>query len=344
MKILLFKPGAIGDVIMTTPLVRQLRRAFPKAEIDYLVGHVAAPVLKHNKYLSKVIPFNEAIFYQKKYLDFLKLSAFIWRQKYQIIFILNKHKLYNLAAFIWRIPQRIGFDRLGEGIFLNYRVSYLGQKHHIFYNLDLLPGVKIKPDYQDIKLEVIFTFKEKIFAQKFYQKNNLIKQEVISVCPGGGVNVGGQEKIKRWPGNKYIELIKKLENQGLKVILIGGQQDQDVAKEILKKVDCSSAIGQTTLLQAAALLSLSRAVVCNDGGLMHLASAVNERIVSIFGPTNPLELAPLNKKSQSIFKSSVDCAPCYNLKGHFRHCPDQKCLKSITSQEVFNTLQSLLNN
>ena len=343
MKILLFKPGAIGDVIMTTPFVRQLRRAFPKAEIDYLVGHVAAPVLKHNKHLTRVIPFNENIFYQKKYLEFLKLSAFIWRRKYQIIFVLNKHRLYNLTAFLWRIPQRIGFDRLGEGLFLNYRLPYLGQKHHIFYNLDLLLGVEIEPDYQDRKLEVIFTSKEETFAQEFYQKNNLSKREVISVCPGCGVNVGGEEKIKRWPCNRYIELIKKLKKQGLKVILIGDRQDQDVAEEILKKVSCPSAMSQT-LLEAAALLSLSRAVICNDGGLMHLAAAVNERIVSIFGPTNPLELAPLNKKSQSIFKSSSDCAPCYDLKGHFRHCQDQKCLKLITSQEVFNTLQFLLHN
>jgi len=87
MKILLFKPGAIGDVILTTPLLRQLRRRFPQAKIDYLVGQKPAPVLRNNPYLSQVIPFDEAIIYQKHWLGFLKLIGLIRKNKYQAILI-----------------------------------------------------------------------------------------------------------------------------------------------------------------------------------------------------------------------------------------------------------------
>ena len=342
MKILLFKPGAMGDVLMTTPLVRQLRRLFSKARIDYLVGKKAFEILENNKYIDKAISFEEDIFYQKRLRKFLKLSCFIRKGKYDAIFVLNKHRLYNLAAFFWRIPKRIGFDRCGEGIFLTYKVPFYGGKHEIFYYLDLIYGLGAKPDYQDWKPEVFLSPRERRFADNFWKKNELFDKKVIGICPGGGVNIRGKEEIKRWPPDKYIELIKRMKKKNLEVVLIGDKQDKDAEKEVLRKVKCFSLIGKTSFLEAGAILAKCQGIVCTDSGLMHLASATNERIVSIFGPTNPIEKAPLHQRSRWIWKPKVGCAPCYDLKGRFPLCKNRRCLNLISPKEVFENILSIL--
>lgn len=339
MKILIFKPGAIGDIIMSTPLVRQLRKNFPKSTIDYLVGKKAKPILENNKNINQLISFDENIFYRKQWRDYLNLSLFIRNRKYDVIFVLNKHKLYNLTALIWGIPKRIGFDRSGEGIFLNYKVPFYGARHHIFYNLNLIAGLGVKPNYNDWMPEIFLTPKEKNFAQKFWQENKLTREKVIGICPGGGANIKNKEEIRRWPSIKYIELIEKLERENFKVILIGGASDQDIAKSILEKVNCFSLVGKTSLLEAGAIIAKCHSLICTDSGLMHLASAVNERVISIFGPTNPLEKAPLHKKSQWIWKPEVGCSPCYDLKGRFPKCKDRKCLNLISPDDILSKLE-----
>ncbi len=340
MKILLFKPGAIGDVILTTPLLRQLRRRFPQAKIDYLVGQKPAPVLRNNPYLSQVIPFDEAIIYQKHWLGFLKLIGLIRKNKYQAIFVLGKHKLYNLIAWLWRIPTRIGFDRCGEGIFLTYRVPFYGARHDIFYYLDLVRGLGLSPDYKDWQSEIFLTEPEKEFAENFWQENKLFNKKVIAICPGGGVNIRGREDIRRWPLENYIELIEKLKEENFEVILLGSQEEKDLEEKIFNEVKCFSLIGQTSLLEAGAIFEKCWAVVCTDGGLMHLAASVNRKIISIFGPTNPLEKAPLARESQWIRRPEIGCAPCYDLRANFPECKTKECLNLIKSNEVFKILSA----
>ena len=145
MKILLFKIGAIGDTLMTTPLIRQLRNNFPDAQIDYLIGEHSYGVLDANKYLDNIIKFDEKIFFEKYFIKWMKLIFKIRKESYDVIFVLDKHWIFNLVSFLFRIKKRIGFDRFGEGKFLTYKVPYFGRKHEIFYYLDLFHKFQILP-------------------------------------------------------------------------------------------------------------------------------------------------------------------------------------------------------
>ncbi len=340
MKILLFKIGAIGDTLMTTPLIRQLRKNFKDASIDYLIGEHSYGVLGGNKHLDSIIKFDENIFFEKNFKEWINLIFKIRKRKYDVIFVLDKHRVFNLTAFLFGIKKRVGFDRLGEGNFLTYKVPYFGRKHEIFYYLDLLRGLGLEPNYKDWEMDLHLNKSDLKFAEVFFDKNKLKSKKVVGVCPGGARNMGvGDDDLRRWGTKNYIDLIKKLKERGFEILLIGGNTDKEIEEKILKEVKCVSAIGKTSLKESAALLKKCDVIICNDSGPMHLAAAVNKKIISIFGPTLPSEKAPLHKESKYIWKQ-VGCNPCYDLWGrHPKVCPYKKdCMNSITVEKILNTL------
>nr|MBA4405419.1 lipopolysaccharide heptosyltransferase II [Nanoarchaeum sp.] len=308
MKILFFKIGAIGDVLMTTPLIRQTRKNFPDAQIDYLVGNSASKVLINNNYINNVIKLDEKLFINKNIIKYLILINKIRKNKYDLIFVLDKHKAFNITAKLFGIKERIGFNRENEGKSLTKKVDYTQDKHEIIYYLDLLNTIK-PADYNDIKLDIFTTEEDKKYAKDFFRKNNL--RRPIGICPGGGVNPAQSLSEKIWPVENFIELIKQL-SVGNQIVLIGGPTDQEVNDKIQKEISVLSTIGNTTLQQSAEIMRFCKLIICNDSGPMHLASAVNDNIISLFGPTNPNILAPLNKNSQYIWKETT---PSYNIRG-----------------------------
>jgi len=344
MKALVFLPGGIGDVLMATPFIRQLKKNLQDINLTCLTSVAASKVLDGNVYVNKIISFDYKHFFKR---DFKKIYE-LWRKifrKYDLIFMLNKHKLFNIFSFFLGIKKRIGFDRFGEGTFLTYKIPYYGRKHEIFYYLDLLKALNIEPNYEDHKMDIFLSEDDTYFAKKFFKKYELEKKKVITIAPGGAKNVAADDDIRRWPVENYIMLIKKIKRQNIKVILIGGKEDKSIEQKILKEVDCLSLIGKSNLKQSAAIMNLSDLVICNDSGPMHLAASVNKYIISIFGPTSPIEKAPLHKESISLW-NPVGCNPCFDLWGRYpKNCPyNKKCLKSITPEIVFQAILKLLEN
>ena len=270
----------------------------------------------------------------------MKLIFKIRKESYDVIFVLDKHWIFNLVSFLFRIKKRIGFDRFGEGKFLTYKVPYFGRRHEIFYYLDLLNGLGVEPNYEDWEMKIFLSKNDLEFVERFWDENNLNDKMVVGVCPGGAKNVGvGDDDLRTWDTKKYMELIKKLKEKGFEVLLIGGNTDKEIEEQIFKKIKCISAIGKTTLKESTALLKKCDVVVCNDSGPMHLASSVNKKVISIFGPTHPCEKAPLHKNSRYIWKQ-MGCNPCYDLWGRFpKPCPHRKkCMDSIEVEEVINNV------
>jgi len=311
MKILLFKIGAIGDTLMTTPLVRQLRKAHPKARIDYLIGKSASKALLNNPNINNIIKFDEATFFKKKPLRLINLIAGIREENYDTIFVLDRHWIFNITSRLFNIPTRIGFDRNGkEGIGLTHKIQYGRRRHDIYYYLNQLNALNIEPNYYDTKLDLVLAKEDKTFANKFFRTHKLTKN-TIGICPGGGDNPGQTLNAKIWNIKNYNALVKKIKQP---ILLIGGPTDKDKEETILKSKTLNSVIGTTTIHQSAALMAKCDKIICNDSGPMHMASAVNNNIIALFGPTDPKRLGPLNKGSKIIWKQK---APSYNNRGKY---------------------------
>jgi lipopolysaccharide heptosyltransferase II len=334
-KILFFKLGAIGDVIMTTPLIRQTKKSFPTAKIDYLVGEYSAPVLEGNKYLNKIIRFDEKTFVKMYIFSWLWLIGKIRRRHYDLVFVLDRHWIFNLTAYLAGIRTRVGFDRLGkEGKFLTHKVYYGPPRHDIYCYLDLLKALGGMVNYKDWKEDLFLTIKDRAFALTYWKKHNLRGRKVIAIAPGGAINPAQSLPAKIWPTDRYVELIRRLKKKGYEIVLIGAATDKGFEKQIIQKVNVLSLIGKTNIKQSAAIMQKASLVICNDSGPMHIAETVNKKIISLFGPTDPRKLAPLWKESKYLWKLKK---PTYDVYGKHRGSGNE--INKITVEDVLRCIK-----
>lgn len=336
-RVLLFKIGAIGDVIMTTPLVRALKKSHPDYAIDYLVGMHSQKVLENNPYINEVIGFDEKIFFDKRSFSALGLINRIRKRKYDIVFVLDKSIYTNVFASLLGIPVRIGFDRLGkEGKLLTKKVFYDGSMHEIRYYLKLLQATSKSNHKDDLKTEIFPSINDKNIIKKIMRKHHL--KRFIIIAPGGAKNPGQKASSKIWPHEKFIELIKGLKTT---VVLVGDKGDIQIGKSIErqgKEQNIINLIGKTSIQQTSVLMRHADAIICNDTGALHMATTSNDRIIALFGPTDPKRFGPLSKKSMILHKKT-GCCPCNDIFGSFKRCKSNECMDKISTADVNRCLK-----
>jgi heptosyltransferase-2 len=335
-KIAVIKTGAIGDVLMSTPFLRVLRKRFPKARIVYYVGAWAKDTLAGNKNLDEVVEFDQSMFFRNKIFAMLKLIRKIKKEKYDLCFNLDKHYLLNVFAYLCKIHVRVGFDRYGEGFANTLNVRYGPVKHEVDYYLELAYKVGAKKT-ENKNLEMFLSKKDTGFADEFFRKNKIKK--AVAVAPGGAKNPGEPVHfVRRWPQERFLELVEKIKSP---VILLGGPGDVDAAEFIIKNAkrkNVYSLVGKTSLKEAAAVMKKCSCIVCCDSGLMHVASAVNKKIISIFGPTNPARKAPLHKESIAIWKDQAIYEEDYEIYGTSR-MPKKEFFRKISVEDVLRDIK-----
>lgn len=272
-----WKIGALGDVLMTTPLVRQVRRALPDAKIDYLVGRACAAMLEGNSHLNKVIAFDETILYERKVAQLDSIVKLL--RGYDVVFVLDKHWIFGLLAFCAQVPVRIGFARRSwEGVFHTHKLPYHKVEHEINYYLELGRTLDLPIDFSDTSLELP------------EPKPYLIEQPYTVLINGGGSNAYEKSAVRRMPSQLFAKLVKKCEMDGKVVFLGAGNEWEEYEKFSSERT--INLCGKTRLEEAWSVLQNARAVFSTDTGLMHMAAAVNANVTAIFGPTHPGRKCP----------------------------------------------------
>lgn len=336
-KILFIKSGAIGDVLMTTALIRAVRKNFPSAEITYFVGEWSKDVLKNNKNVDRVVSFPDDVIFKKKLLKLKKLAKRLSKENFDLCFVLDWSYLAGLFGYMCAPNAvRVGFARGKEGFAHSIGIPYGDKKHDSEYYLDMAKAIGIKSS--DISMELFLSESDKKFADGFAKKN-VLKGKVIGIAPGGASNPGQTVLLKRWSAERYIELCGLiLEKTDAKIIFFGGKQDSEIIKKVENGIkngkgrifDVSS---RCSIQESAALMKKCRVFVTNDSGAMHIAAAAGIPTISIFGPTNPVKLAPLGKIHKYLW-SRADCAPCYR-NGEYKKCSHKKCMYAIKAEDIF---------
>ncbi|HLC64652.1 MAG TPA: glycosyltransferase family 9 protein [Candidatus Nanoarchaeia archaeon] len=308
-KILVIRMGGIGDVLMSTPLVRNLRLAYPNAQIDYLVGDWAKIALKGNRDVSRVIAYDEKVILGKKFFKIAKLTGKIRKEHYDICFILDKHWFFNLLAF-FIAPFRVGFDRFGEGFCNNINMKYTGKKYELEYYLDLLRKMKILVKHEKMVIE----WGDEIYARKLLKN----WRKTATLIPGAAVNPGQKLLAKRWPKDSYIELGKRLLSRGYKVIIIGADTDRKICDEVESKLEGAFNLAGISIEMQVGVMKKSSYVITHDSGPMHIAAAAGARLIAIFGPTDAERFAP---KNAIVLTKKPKNVRCYDVYGHY----DKRC-------------------
>jgi heptosyltransferase II len=285
MNIAVFTKNWIGDVIFETPAIRVIKENFPDAHLIAVTSRRCVEILQVNPYVDEVIIFEENFF--------LKLKLVLALRKKQIdkAFLFHRSGTRAQIAYLGGIKERIGYDTNRRGSFLTHAITEPEEPiHDVQYFLDLLrlAGLNVQGDYH---YKLYFSETDCQRAEQLIRENGFESERLIAINPGANW------APKRWPSAYFRELAHKLINQfGVQVILTGSGDDQAVANEILNGKANSQIIslcGKTTIRELGALYSMCRLVISNDTGPLHVAAGVGANVVGIFGPTQPLETAPL---------------------------------------------------
>ena len=327
MKILVIRFSSIGDIVLTTPVIRCLKNQISDVEIHVLTKKKFSGLYKTNPYINKVYEYDDSL---KKNIEELKL------ENYDYIVDLQKNKR-SLRVTRALHCQHSSFPKLNFKKFLltTFKINLMPDIHIVDRYFKAVEKLGVKNDYQGLDFFIS-------------EKNNYPLSELPEDFQNGyhAFVIGGTYKTKILPAVKVSEVIKKLNEP---VILLGGPDDVERAEEIISAVSYQlsaiSLVGKINLEQSASIVKNAKSVLTNDTGLMHIAAAFHKNVVSVWGNTVPeLGMYPYlpneKEKCHIIECKDVKCRPCSKLG--FKECPRRhfKCMMEIDCDAIVERLRA----
>lgn len=351
-KILIINPFGIGDVLFSTPLITNIKRAHPDSILHYLTNPRSADVLKYNSKVAKVLIYERDAYqavYRRSVFAFLKKGRTfleeIKAEKYDAVLDLSLDRGMNVLTMVAGIPQRIGFNYKNRSIFLTRKIPFAGYegKHVVEHYAGFLHELGIR--VVDKNLELPIPQQDIQWAKAWRSQEALaFTKLLIAVFPGGGASWGKSAHFKRWPIEKYVKLVDKMiEKFDAHIILMGNSEERELCGQISRVSPTNTHIvaGDLSLTQSAALLKQCRLAVLNDGGPLHVAVASNVTTVSIFGPVDERVYGPYPSGSHHVVKKGLACQPCYR-RFRMADCSHVSCLAQLEVEDVLRKVEKAL--
>ncbi len=276
-KILVIRLDHIGDLITTIPSLRALRKSYPKASITIMVRSLTKELLENCPYVDEVLVYDPLWYRGKKTFSIFEHIGFIRnlrKRNFDLAIDLRGELRNIIVAYLSKSKYRLAYDVKGGDFLLTHIGRYNPNLHAIDRNLNLLKTIGIKS--KDNKLELFISNKEKKFIDHLLKKNK-IKNFVI-IHPGSGGN------LKLYDNKKFAEIGDYLA-KNYTVVLTGSNSESWMTQEIMNEMNSNviNLIGKLNLMQLAELIKRSKLFISPDSGPMHLAKAVNTKLISLFG-------------------------------------------------------------
>lgn len=333
-KILIIKLDAVGDVLRTTCILPGLKEKYPDSHITWLTKSNAIEIFYNNKLVDRVL-----------FLENFETKFFLEVENFDLVINLDSSPISSAICSSVK-----GKDKLGFGLDEKGKVYPINPEANEWFEMGAFDDLKKKnrKTYQSIILEIAriktnnytiilnLTEKEIQFAQKFLQQNNIdTSKKIIGLNTGAGP----RWKFKLWTYEGFESLIKKILNEtDYYVFLYGGpyEKERNDSLKQLNKLRVINTGTDNSLREFFALLNLCDILVTGDTLAMHAATALNKKIIALFGPTsaNEIESYGLITKIQS----NLDCLVCYKMDCDF----DPNCMNSISADLVFKKIMELI--
>jgi lipopolysaccharide heptosyltransferase II len=321
-RILVIKLRAIGDVLLSTVVLKNLRAAFPQATIDFLTERPSREVLAGNPDL------HETVIFDPKQESGPGLIAMIRRRRYDLVLDLFGNPRSAIVTLLsgarYRVGYRFSWRRHCYTIVVEPRG---GEVHNTEFNLDALraigvPIVSSRPQFP-------VSEEAEQFADAFLREAGLAGRTVVALNPGGGWYT------KRWRAAQFAQL-GAMVRPDARVLLIWGPGEREEAERVRTLMGGDALlIPPTNLKQLASILKRCSLLVTNDSGPMHIAAAMDTPVVAIFGPTNPALQGPVGGDHEIVRNEQLLCLGC-----NFTRCPiGNPCMEELTAEAVFEKVR-----
>ncbi len=325
-RVLVIQTAFLGDIVLTTTLLRALKRYSPGTELILLTTPVGRSLLEGQCIVDRILV------YDKKGADRgpgALLRKIREVRGLRIDTVISPHRSFRsgTVALFSGAGTRIGYGLPHLLPFYNIRLRRQNAAHEVDRILLLLEPFGLKLSEQD--------------RYPFLKTRNSARSKgTIGIAPGSAWGT------KQWTEDGYAELIRRLDKNGYRIVLIGSAADRVTTGRIKSSagVRIDDKTGRTDLVELAELLSGLELLVTNDNGAMQMAQAVNTPIVAIFGPTVPEQgFAPVRPNTLVVENRGLACRPCSAHgpmdcpQGHFL------CMKSVTPEAVFKAVETMVH-
>lgn len=329
-------PNWLGDLVMATPVLADLRKRFPHADITAMCQSNVAALLKCDPHISQIYSYK-------------KPSGWVHRSQHGEIITAIRHGEYDLgvlttnsfssAWWFWRghVKERLGYATHWRSLLLSKALPFPVQKETqhlvITYKMLLEPlGIPLS----DTAPQLYISAQEKEAAQELLinQGINLGEDIVVGINPGAAYG-----SAKCWLPERFVEVTKRLlEDKKVFVVYFGDPAGAPLVNDICKQMPqrVINLAGKTTIREAVALIQQCTVFLTNDSGPMHIAAALKIPLLALFGSTSDVRTGPYG--GGRVIHKHVACSPCYK-----RVCPiDFRCMKRIGVDEVYAEVQALI--
>ena len=328
--ILAVRFSSLGDLVLTTPLFRAIKRAHPSAKITLLVRSEYVPLFAHNPRIARVIGWDGGSPLRWITRD---LRTVPWTHRLDLHGSFRSFLVRRLVGGRWHgYPKR----RLARAIQVRFKKdTYQDRRHVVERYFDAAPGLGLTPD--DQPPEVFVPMEAASAADRFLRESGVADRTLVALVPGAA------HFTKRWPEHHWVALTEMLSAKGLGILVLGGKDESDVGDRLAAIAGRrgASAAGKFDLAGTAALLKRARVAVAGDTGVMHLATAVQTPVVTLLGPTvREFGFVPYHARS-TILERELPCRPCSKMGGPVCPLGHHHCLESITAEEVAEAVRRL---
>ena len=325
-KILVIRLSSIGDIVLTTPVLRCIKKQIPDAQIYYLTKYQHSDVIYTNPYVS-------GFFYLQDNLG----QIIVQLKHVGFDYVIDLHKNFRT----WQIKSKLGskkisFNKLNieKWLLTNFKINKLPHKHIVDRYFDSIKRLGVINDGQGLDFV--------IGAHDDINISEALPKEFSS----GYVAfvTGAKHATKQLPKEKIISICKLINRP---VVLIGGTEDKKRGVEIAAAAGnhVFSTCGKYNMGQSASLIKQSNLVISHDTGLMHIAAALNKKIISVWGNTIPefgmYPYLPANSDPFNIVEvKNLKCRPCSKIG--YSKCPKDhfKCMNEIDEQEILKIVNA----
>lgn len=312
----------MGDVILTTPVIRALKKKFTNSKIDFLVKPQYLDVIRYNPNVNETFEF--VVEKSNELLKQLKQNRYDAVVDLQNNFRSRKIT-YQLNSTVFRFKKLT----LKKFLLVHFKMNLLKNSKTITERY-----AAAVPDLQldDKGLEIFFPDK---IQSKLDKKN-----EIIGFCPGS------KHYTKRWLAEYFIELGKKLTAHKFTIALFGGRDDREICFNISKQIpNCINLQNEDDILETAANMKECKLIISNDSGLMHTASAVGVPVAALFGSSvKEFGFVPYGIKNLILENKSLSCRPCSHIGKE--NCPRKhfRCMKDLTPEFVYENILRFIDS
>jgi lipopolysaccharide heptosyltransferase II len=340
--ILIIRFSSIGDIILTSPLIRSVRATYPDANIDFLVKTEYAELIKYNPNLSSVHEL-----FTNEFDELRDLVSKLRARKYDLIIDLhNSLRSRYVRWFVWAKKVTVVRKRAIARFFLVYfkwnfyrAITPVAERY-----LETVRRFGVNNDGDGLEMTIPAEVAETVRIR--IEKLRLGKYPIVI-----GLAPSARHATKRWPPQRYVDLgILLGEKHHAKLLIFGSKHEREYCNDITQMINAAlgapvaeCVAGTSSLLETGILMDHCGLVICNDTGLLHMASARKRKIVAVYGSTvKELGFYPYQTEHRVVERTDVACRPCSHIgldacpKKHFR------CMNDIPTDDVLAAVQSLV--